>query len=88
MMSIFPTRDALCQLGQRQNAGPGYDIMLVFDARAVEVAVLRSGGALCFNRAGTISASSPIPCGETLAQVIVMGSPPRHRPARHLVVYG
>ena len=48
---------------------------------------MRSGGALYFNRVGTTSASSPIPCAETLAQVIVMGSTPHRRPARNLVIY-
>ena len=48
---------------------------------------MRGGGALHFNRAGTISASTPIERGDALAQIIVMGSPAHRRPARNLVIF-
>ena len=86
MMSMFPTWDARCQLGQRFNAGLGYDIMLMFDASAVDVAVGHRGGALYFNRVGALSSSVTIPCAETLSQVIIMGQPAHRRLARNLVI--
>ena len=87
MASIFPHWDVRCQLGQRHNAGHGYDIMLVFDSRMAETDVGSDGGALYFNRVGAISASTPIPCARALVQVIVMGNPSHRRPARNLVIY-
>ena len=63
MMSVFPTWDARRQLGQRLNAGEGYDIMLVFDAPAVELAAMQSGGALCFNALVRSPPRPPSPVG-------------------------
>ena len=76
MASMYPNWDPRSQLGQRFNAGLGYEVLLVFDTQAVAIDVGIQSGALFFNRVGTISASKTIPCADTLSQVIVMGRPP------------
>ena len=87
MASMYPTWDPRSQLGQRFNAGLGYEIMLVFDVPAVAIDVGIQSGALYFNRVGTISSSKTIPCAETLSQVIVMGRSPAGRPTNNQIIF-
>ena len=86
-MSLFPVWDERCRLGSKFSSKLGHDVMLVFDAHAVDVAIGLSGGALYSSRDGVITASVTIPCAETLSQVIVMGQPRHLRPANNLVIY-
>ena len=79
--------DARCQLGPKFNAKLGYDVLLVLDAYAVDIAVGLCGGALYASRDGVVAASVTIPCAETLSQVIVMGQPAHQRPANNLVIF-
>ena len=87
MTSVYPTWDARCELGQRFSAGSGYDLLLVFDAPAVDLAIGQKEAALFFNRVGTLSSSTTIPGADTLSQVIIMGQPASRRPARNLVIF-
>ena len=79
-MRIFPIWDERCLLGPKFRANLGYDILLVFDAHAVDVSIGLRGGALYASRDGVISALVTIPCAETLSQAIVMGQPTSRRP--------
>ena len=45
-VSVFPIWDARCRLGPKFSANLGYDILLVFEAQAVGVAVGLSPGAI------------------------------------------
>ena len=87
MTRMYPTWDPRCQLGQRLNAGHGYDLMLVFDARAVTMAIGAEGGALYFNRVGTLSSSAIITCASTLQQVVVLGHPPIQCPFANRIIF-
>ena len=61
--------------------------MFVFDALALSDAVGLHGGALYCSSEGVISASIPIPCADTLCQVVILGQPRHLRPANNLVIY-
>ena len=77
-MSLVPPWDERCLLGPKFGAKLGYDILLVFEAREVDVSVGLRGGALYASRDGIVSASVTIHCAETLSQVIAFG--PAHTP--------
>ena len=78
-LSIFPIWDERSLLGPKFGAKLGCDIMLVFAARDVDIAVGLVGGALYASRDGTVSSSVTIPCAETLSQMIVLGKRARRR---------
>ena len=87
MARMYPAWDPRCQLGQTFNAGHGYDLMLVFETSAVTLAIGAEGGALYFNRVGTLSSSATIPCADTLQQVIVLSHPPTQRPFSNQIIF-
>ena len=87
IFSIYPIWDTRCNLGSKFHSKLGYDAMLVFDALALSDAIGLHGGALFSCREGVITASAPIPCAETLCQVVMLGRPRHLRPANNLVIY-
>ena len=87
MASMYPNWDPRSQLGQRFNAGLGYEILLVLDTQAVAIAVGTQAGALFFNRVGAIPSSKTTPCADTLSQVIVMGRSPAGRPSNNQIIF-
>ena len=64
-LTLYPIWDDRCPLGVRRFADSGYDVVLVFDAQDVQLAVWKNGGALYFDRAGNVTASAPYSlCGD------------------------